>query len=84
MDVKNNVNGGGPKVPKLGNEYPTGTWIAVALLGAGVLGSMIYQSGYHAGCDTANKILRRHDKDEKRLKKDFKKRWKDFKEEWVP
>ena len=81
MDVKNNSNGGGPKMPRIGDISTGNVWF---VLGAIALGAAIYQSGYHTGCNTANKILRRHDKDEKRLKKDFKTRMKEFKKEWVP
>jgi len=81
MDVKNNVNSGEPKVPRISDGHSGGIWL---LLGSIALGAVIYKSGYNTGCNTANKILRRHDKDEKKLKKDFKTRVKEFKEEWVP
>lgn len=81
MDVRRDVNGGGPKLPKIGDANSSLIWL---LLGSFALGAAIYNHGYITGCNTANKILRRHDKDERKLKKDFKTRIKEFKQEWVP
>ena len=49
-----------------------------------ILGWIIYRSGYHSGVDVSNRVLRRHDKDVRRMKKEAAKREKQLRKELQP
>jgi hypothetical protein len=52
--------------------------------GAVLIGYMIYRSGYESGVDVSNRVLRRHDKDVRRMKKEAAKREKQLRKELEP
>lgn len=45
---------------------------------------LVHRSGYNAGVGVSNKVLRRHDKDVRKMKKDAAKREKQLKRELRP
>lgn len=45
---------------------------------------LVHRSGYNAGVGVSNKVLRRHDKDVRRMKKEAAKREKQLKKELNP
>ncbi len=45
---------------------------------------IIYRSGYRAGVDVSNKVLKRHDKDVRKMKKEAAKREKQLRRELAP
>ena len=52
--------------------------------GVCILGWVIYKSGYDTGVNVSRKILRRHDKDVRRMKRDAAKREKQLRKELSP
>jgi len=49
-----------------------------------VLGWIIYRSGYSSGIDVSRRVLRRHDKDERKMRKEAAKREKELRKELAP
>ena len=62
------------------NAVPSIWYVA----GVCILGWVIYKSGYDTGVNVSRKILKRHDKDVKRLKKEAAKREKQLRKELSP
>lgn len=54
------------------------------IAGIFILGCVVYRSGYDKGLDVANKVLRRHDKDAKKMKKEAAKREKELRRDLCP
>lgn len=54
------------------------------IAGIFLLGCIVYRSGYDKGLDVANKVLRRHDKDARKMKKEAAKREKQLRRELCP
>lgn len=60
---------------------PPSMWYVAGIF---LLGFIVYRSGYHTGVDVSRKVLRRHDKDVRRLKKEAAKREKQLRKELSP
>ena len=69
-----------PDVPQIVGA-PISIW---HVIGMGVIVCIVYKSGYETGVSVSRKILRRHDKDVKRLKKEAAKREKQLRKELSP
>ena len=67
-----------------GSWIDSGTKGIIFIAGIFILGGTMYRSGYNVGVGVSNKILKRHDKDVRRMKKEAAKREKQLKKELNP
>lgn len=77
-ELKNNTNA------PVSNMMDTGLKGILFIAGTFILGGIMYKSGYDTGIGVANKVLRRHDKDARRMSKEAAKREKQLRKELTP
>lgn len=63
------------------DTVPPGIWY---IAGVSLIGWIMYRTGYAAGTSISSQVLRRHDKDARRMKKEAEKREKQLRKELSP
>ena len=66
------------------HQMSEGTRTIIAVAGAAIIAFVIHRAGYNAGVDLSKKVLKRHDKDVRRMKREAAKREKNLRKDLKP